>query len=262
MADDEDNKRCQICFDGDEVGNTLIRPCLCRYIHRNCLDTWRSTNINNSFMRCEVCNYQYRTSRVWIGRLLAHKATAWISAILLTSVGGLLTGYGSSALYNSLWYWFHHQVYHSPHRLQVVFHSLFWTSIPGFYYLLSLPRQIADALPNADQASRIPWEDILRIWSYRNNISRVDHYHHHEEVKEAKHRERERERELDEDKQENKEKKEKRKVEVARYEEKSTIAWMTVLIGAVSSLYFTYSVVHQKCLQLSLRFQSYIENVG
>jgi hypothetical protein len=54
---------CRICLEKDKLKN-LIRPCLCsgtsKYVHRKCLDEWRSTSIrNNAFTNCSECNFEY-----------------------------------------------------------------------------------------------------------------------------------------------------------------------------------------------------------
>ena len=56
-------KICRICFDHDNE-KELISPCLCTggsaYVHRNCLDKWRSVNKNGrAFKFCAVCRFEY-----------------------------------------------------------------------------------------------------------------------------------------------------------------------------------------------------------
>ncbi|CAF4246764.1 unnamed protein product [Rotaria magnacalcarata] len=56
-------KACRICFDTDNP-NDLISPCLCKggsaYVHRKCLDDWRSVNKNGrAFKFCDVCQFEY-----------------------------------------------------------------------------------------------------------------------------------------------------------------------------------------------------------
>jgi hypothetical protein len=61
-------KQCRICFD-DDNSNELISPCLCRgsslYVHRKCLDDWRSQNANGrGFKYCTVCLFEYAIETV------------------------------------------------------------------------------------------------------------------------------------------------------------------------------------------------------
>jgi len=54
---------CKFCFIDDKREN-LISPCLCsgniKYVHRECLDKWRLTNLNNqNFYACEVCKNKF-----------------------------------------------------------------------------------------------------------------------------------------------------------------------------------------------------------
>mmetsp|Transcript_9914 Transcript_9914/g.19227 ORF Transcript_9914/g.19227 Transcript_9914/m.19227 type:complete len:303 (-) Transcript_9914:189-1097(-) len=59
---------CRICQDGQE-GGELIHPCKCmgsmKYVHRECLDQWRSvTTLNpDNMVRCEVCHHKYEFER-------------------------------------------------------------------------------------------------------------------------------------------------------------------------------------------------------
>jgi len=72
---------CKICMDGkDEEPNLgkLFRPCLCRNmaVHEHCLELWRQTNIHNSnYYQCEVCHYQYQTTRLKYARLIVNPIT-------------------------------------------------------------------------------------------------------------------------------------------------------------------------------------------
>ena len=59
---------CRICLENKyENTEELIHPCLCKggskYVHRNCLNTWRSTSLNpESFYKCNECQYVYKYS--------------------------------------------------------------------------------------------------------------------------------------------------------------------------------------------------------
>lgn len=60
---DDDEKVCRICAD-DEEQSELIAPCRCsgsvKYVHRSCLDKWRSTTLNREyFLRCSMCKQVY-----------------------------------------------------------------------------------------------------------------------------------------------------------------------------------------------------------
>eukprot|EP01028_Stygiella_incarcerata_P005952 TRINITY_DN24550_c0_g2_i1.p1 TRINITY_DN24550_c0_g2~~TRINITY_DN24550_c0_g2_i1.p1 ORF type:complete len:325 (+),score=67.94 TRINITY_DN24550_c0_g2_i1:258-1232(+) len=74
IASSDPERLCRICYCGDEAGE-LFQPCRCRgslaWIHRECLDRWRSSESivpfqrnTEKFNRCEVCHYVYRFSEV------------------------------------------------------------------------------------------------------------------------------------------------------------------------------------------------------
>lgn len=56
---------CRICFEEETNENQFIWPCRCRgtskYVHQNCLDTWRNENIDReAFGMCMECRYRYK----------------------------------------------------------------------------------------------------------------------------------------------------------------------------------------------------------
>lgn len=57
------NMTCRICLEED-IPENMIVPCKCRgsalYVHRNCLDEWRSQNPSGeNFSRCNQCRFRY-----------------------------------------------------------------------------------------------------------------------------------------------------------------------------------------------------------
>ncbi|CAF1355767.1 unnamed protein product [Adineta steineri] len=59
----DESKQCRICLDTDNPDD-LISPCLCSggsaFIHRQCLDRWRSENIRGiGFKSCDICHFEY-----------------------------------------------------------------------------------------------------------------------------------------------------------------------------------------------------------
>ncbi|UJR10972.1 hypothetical protein I4U23_015157 [Adineta vaga] len=60
---DDHVKQCRICLDTENT-NDMISPCLCTgtlaYVHRNCLNHWRSGNANGkAFKYCDLCQFKY-----------------------------------------------------------------------------------------------------------------------------------------------------------------------------------------------------------
>jgi hypothetical protein len=55
---------CRFCLKESDDINTLISPCKCsggsKYVHRECLDTWRGEDLDsNNFKRCNTCLFNY-----------------------------------------------------------------------------------------------------------------------------------------------------------------------------------------------------------
>ena len=55
---------CRICLDTSPNRNDFIAPCSCRgsskYVHRECLDKWRTTREDRAFSRCTECLTSYK----------------------------------------------------------------------------------------------------------------------------------------------------------------------------------------------------------
>jgi hypothetical protein len=88
-----DPPTCRICAD-DEItdqSGRLFRPCACKtsYVHEACLARWRATSAD-SFYRCEVCHYAYRTSRQRWAAVLLHPV--FVGATTVAVVGLSLAG--------------------------------------------------------------------------------------------------------------------------------------------------------------------------
>lgn len=53
--------QCRICLDNE--GKDLIAPCHCKgtqkYVHRSCLDNWRSTKEGFAFAHCTECRARF-----------------------------------------------------------------------------------------------------------------------------------------------------------------------------------------------------------
>uniref|UniRef100_A0A6N2MLM7 RING-CH-type domain-containing protein n=1 Tax=Salix viminalis TaxID=40686 RepID=A0A6N2MLM7_SALVM len=55
---------CRICLETDcESGDELISPCMCKgtqqFVHRSCLDHWRSVKEGFAFSHCTTCKAQF-----------------------------------------------------------------------------------------------------------------------------------------------------------------------------------------------------------
>jgi len=69
MTGEEEDKICRNCH---EAGGDLIKPCSCtgdiKWVHRDCLNTWRSVSPNpKSFSHCDICGQPYYMRRKKLG---------------------------------------------------------------------------------------------------------------------------------------------------------------------------------------------------
>ncbi|GJP54184.1 hypothetical protein CLOM_g13281 [Closterium sp. NIES-68] len=59
--EEEDQPQCRICLETD--GRDLIAPCKCkgsaRFVHRQCLDQWRSVKEGFAFCHCSTCKTRF-----------------------------------------------------------------------------------------------------------------------------------------------------------------------------------------------------------
>lgn len=242
-----EEKSCRICLGSEEPEN-LIRPCLCnggmRYVHRDCLNTWRLQNLENGYYSCEICRYRYTFRRMWWGRFLESKITSGVMAAALFAASITVFGYVSANTVNTIWYWFHHEKYHFPHRLQVLFHGLVIIGLPGLYIMLR------DFLRGVDWNA--PRE---HVHAPREHVDRPrwvpDYYPQRVYVVREK---------PEEKKSEKKEEKED-VPKVAEYQSPSLFLWIPLLFGAGKTVYTTYLHIHTKCRTYCSNIQELIENV-
>jgi RING-variant domain len=62
-----ERKCCRICLDEEDEGNDnddpMIAPCMCKgsskWVHRSCLDSWRTNEPDRAFAQCTECRYSY-----------------------------------------------------------------------------------------------------------------------------------------------------------------------------------------------------------
>uniref|UniRef100_A0A804NHY5 RING-CH-type domain-containing protein n=1 Tax=Zea mays TaxID=4577 RepID=A0A804NHY5_MAIZE len=55
---------CRICLESEsEPGDVLISPCMCKgtqqFVHRSCLDHWRSVKEGTAFSHCTTCKARF-----------------------------------------------------------------------------------------------------------------------------------------------------------------------------------------------------------
>jgi len=229
-------KECRICLESEDSEN-MISPCLCnggqKYVHRNCLAMWRQQNYK-AYYTCSTCGFNYRISRLLWGRILANPISAMISTLLGIAIFGIISGHISSSCYNIIYYWLRHMAYRSPHHLQILFHSMLWTGIPGLFLLLkslitSIPENINLPSPN----HRFPLYYPMYYPSNPDNIPPSP----------------------------TEKKKNEKKIKIAPYESKSSTTWLLLIIGVISSFYHSFKFVHGHCLRLGAKARCIVENI-
>jgi hypothetical protein len=246
-----DENTCRICHDA-EPRVDLISPCHCngfsRFVHRDCLAEWRRRNINQGYYRCEVCHFHYQYYRLWWGKVLESQWTSAMVSVLLMGSAMFATGQLSARSCNSIWHYFMHQGPSLlPHRLQVLFHGLFWVSLPGWYFLA---RAIMEGLAAGPFMPPINGPISIYNWpsssSSNNNrappISPKSHSEEKEEEEEAN-------------------AKEKATGRVTKYESPKTLIWIFLFVAASASFYKLFSKLHSLCREYCLRAQRLIENI-
>ena len=87
-------KICRICLDNDQEKD-LISPCWCSggsaYVHRNCLDNWRSVNKNGrAFKFCDVCHFEYVIQSVVDDPAADKRRLLWFRLLVSRDVIGIL----------------------------------------------------------------------------------------------------------------------------------------------------------------------------
>ncbi len=65
---EEEEKVCRICLEEDSP-ETMIAPCLCKggskWVHRECLDEWRTNERDRAFSKCTECLFEYHLQPVY-----------------------------------------------------------------------------------------------------------------------------------------------------------------------------------------------------
>lgn len=102
MGEDVETRICRNCHEG---GGELICPCHCsgsiKWVHRSCLDTWRSVSPNpSSFSVCDLCRTPYRLRRHHVSGctrfLFGAKVFRDVFAVLL-GIAALIAVFGVAA---------------------------------------------------------------------------------------------------------------------------------------------------------------------
>jgi len=249
QPDIDDESVCKFCL---ESNGDLISPCRCnggmKYVHRDCLNRWRIENRGRAFYRCEICHYEYKLSRVWWSKILSNDYfIALMSSVGLLTVGFGM-GYGSSFLYNKLYYSMRYMPFHWPHRMQIAFHSMCWVGVPGLVSLLydlffnfqppAIDFQVRRPRisPRIIPVFRVPFDSYSRQMNSDNNPNVQSHSEQKSNFNSNQRR-------------------------IAPYEPSSSIVWITLGVGALGTFMRTYQWANTRAKSICSQLSDYIENV-
>jgi hypothetical protein len=94
-----DLQECRICFDIETYANEFISPCMCKgtskYVHKNCLNTWRTFNRDTvGWSKCMECNCHYTFRYKYpIESLTIFPPQNMLCSFIVHYIGMLLGGY-------------------------------------------------------------------------------------------------------------------------------------------------------------------------
>ncbi|GAA5842084.1 hypothetical protein JCM9279_002782 [Rhodotorula babjevae] len=95
-----DRRVCRICFgddDEDDDLGRLLAPCRCRgtarYVHQECLRSWREADKLNSFYLCGQCGAKYRFRQTTLTQLLGRRYTTFFLAVVIMLLTSAVTGF-------------------------------------------------------------------------------------------------------------------------------------------------------------------------
>lgn len=84
---------CRICLE-ENKNFELISPCKCSgtsaWVHRECLESWRMHDVNNSSSRCTECLVEYTFDNITPGAMFYIFSFAQYCTVLLVSLGTFL----------------------------------------------------------------------------------------------------------------------------------------------------------------------------
>ena len=67
-SDDDEERVCRICLEDDRP-ETMIAPCRCKggskWVHRDCLDEWRTVEKDRAFSKCTECQFEYHLQPIY-----------------------------------------------------------------------------------------------------------------------------------------------------------------------------------------------------
>ncbi|KAK9719442.1 hypothetical protein K7432_004778 [Basidiobolus ranarum] len=90
IAAEEEEKQCRICYGGldDEPSfGKLISPCKCKgtmkYVHLQCLNSWRLASGGKSFFECDSCHYKYNFQRTTMAKAATNPLVLTLCSLLV-----------------------------------------------------------------------------------------------------------------------------------------------------------------------------------
>lgn len=102
-------KTCKICLLAASLKDPVFSPCLCngsvKFVHKSCLDKWRSTN-PVYFYECDLCHYKYNLRRPFYAKIIGDPAFPFLTSTFIFVTLLFVSGYTYKALYVAVHGWY------------------------------------------------------------------------------------------------------------------------------------------------------------
>ncbi|KAK9056521.1 hypothetical protein SSX86_023885 [Deinandra increscens subsp. villosa] len=182
-----DQPQCRICLDTE--GEDLIAPCHCRgtqkYVHRSCLDNWRSTREGFAFSHCTECRAVFilranvPPDRWWLRlkfQLLVARDHAFIFIIvqlIVTFLGVLVYKFYGDELREMFGYEEHPYGFYTMAVLAIVLVGLLY----GFFIAIICGQRINERHYHILAKQELTKEYIVEDREVNNDVAELDPSH-------------------------------------------------------------------------------------
>lgn len=182
-----DQLQCRICLDSG--GEDLIAPCHCRgtqkYVHRSCLDNWRSTREGFAFSHCTECRAMFvlranvPPERWWLRlkfQFLVARDHAFIFVIVqlvVAFLGVLVYNFYGEELREMFGYAEHPYAFYTMAVLAIVLVGLLY----GFFIAIICGQRISERHHHVLAKQELTKEYIVEDREANKNVAELDASH-------------------------------------------------------------------------------------